>query len=259
MERGRTPIGYSRIMAPVSQQTVPLPWDQFILPIGLWVLTWTVVGAGFVLLVRSGRNYIEGWRETAAYFVAAVAGALWLFSGALQPAVDALRPSHALWLLAGALLQLGTHVVAHRHGSVPERRVREAPHVYWLRMDLRYTISKTFEILFQQTMLVALVRLLADAGLSTRAIVLVAVPVFGLVHIPIARLVGRFFGIYYIVSSLVAAVAMPAVILWRPDGFVLSYLLHVLYYVASQILFWEWGRARTPVETLPHAEKEGVR
>ena len=232
--------------------SIGIPWGELALPVALWVATWIAVGAGFVLLVRRGRDYICGWRTTSVYFAGATLLALWLFADPLHPALEALRPFHLLWFLAGTSLQLGGHAFAHRHGRAPERRIREAPHVYWLRMDLRYTVSKTFEILFQQTMLVALVGFLAGAGLSATTIVLVAVPTFGLVHGPIARLVGRFFGAYYFVSSILAAILMPTVILWRPDGFVLSYLLHVLYYLGSQMIFWDWSRES---ETAPGAEE----
>lgn len=212
-------------------------WAQ----LGLWVAIWTAVGAGFVLLVRRGHDYVRGWKVATPYFALASVLVFLVFRETLAPRLTLLGGRHLLGLAAVFLAGLAAHRIAHRRGRPPERRIRQSPHVYWLRMDPRYAVSKSVELLFQQTMLVALVFTLAGGGLSRVAIVSFAMFVFGIVHLPIARLVGRYFGIYYFVSSLLAAVVFPLVILARPDGFVLSYLLHVLYYAGSQLFFWDWS------------------
>lgn len=214
-----------------------------VLPVLLWIALWVLVGAGFVLLVRRGRDYIAAPGTTSLYFGVAsvVAGAA--FGEWLGPALHGVRAIHLGWFGALLCLQFAAHLVAHRKGNPRDELVRRAPHVYWLRMDWRYLVSKTFEIAFQQTMLVSLVLLLAAHGLSAAQITAIAVPVFGIVHLPIARLVGRFFGFYYLASALVAAAIMPAVVLWKSDGWVYSFTLHFLYYLGSQLAFWQWGRS----------------
>ncbi|MEZ4650849.1 MAG: alpha/beta hydrolase-fold protein [Candidatus Eisenbacteria bacterium] len=217
-------------------------WGDLAAVVLTWVAVWVGIGGGFVLLVRKGLDYVHGWHTTSVYFSLGVAVAALLFRGPLQPVLAALRPADVVWILVGLGIQLGVVWFARRNGRPPEKRITDAPHVYWLRGDPRYAFSKTFEILFQQTMLVALVHALAAAGFGRAMIVLLAVPVFGLVHVPITRLVGRYFGTYYFAFSLVAAVLMPLLILSGPHGFVLSYLLHVGFYAGSQLLFWDWSR-----------------
>lgn len=210
-----------------------------------WVGLWIAVGAGFVLMTRRGYDYIRGWKPTSAYFLALSIVAGMAFGDTLRHALESFRVHHLGFLLGLIVLQFAVHHVAHRFGRPPVRRIERAPHVYWLRMDARYLVSKTFEILFQQTMLWILVLMLREAGFGVRELTLVAVPVFGIVHVPIAMLVGRFFGIYYFVSSLFAGLIFPYVILTWPDGFLWSLICHWGYYLVSQLLFWDWESTET--------------
>ena len=227
-----------------------IAWNDLLVAVLSWVAVWVGLGGGFVLLVRRSWDYIQGWHVTSAYFLVGAALAVALFRAPLHSVVTAFEPFDVSWILVGLGIQLLVVWFARRNGRPPAKRIDDAPHVYWLRGDPRYAVSKTFEILFQQTMLVALVHILAQAGFSRSTIVLLAVPVFGLVHVPIARLVGRYFGAYYFVFSLIAAVLMPLLILSGPKGFVLSYLLHVGFYAGSQMLFWDWSRRDRTLVTI---------
>lgn len=199
---------------------------------------WVAVGVVFVLLVRRGVNYLDRYPITALYFALATIVVATPFRDMLLPLLQELRPFHGVLFL----FVLGLHVFVYhwlpRRLRRPGALIHAYPHIYWLRLDQRYNVSKPVEILFQQTLFVSLVLLFERSGMPRLGWNLLLVGLFASLHIPIVPLVGRYFGLYYLGSSIIAAIVFPAVILWRPDGFVYSYLLHWLYYLASAIFFW---------------------
>jgi len=203
-----------------------------------WMAAWVAVGTVFVLLVRRRVNYLDRYPITAAYFLLATVVVAAPFRELLVPLLHEIHPMHLV--LFGIVLR--AHVLVYRllprRVARPESLIRAYPHIYWLRMDQRYNVTKPVEILFQQTLFVSLVLLLDRSGMPRVGWNLLLVAIFASLHIPIIALVGRYFGLYYLGSSIVAAILFPAIILWRPDGFVYSYLLHWLYYLASAIFFW---------------------
>jgi hypothetical protein len=210
-----------------------------------WMASWVAVGAVFVLLVRRRVNYIDRYPITAAYFALATIVVAIPFRPVISPLLHELRPIHGLFFAIVA----GLHVLVYRWlpGRVdrPEALIRAYPHIYWLRLDQRYNVSKPFEILFQQTLFVTLVLLLERSGWPRIGWNALLIGLFASLHIPIIPLVRRYFGLYYLGSSIVAAILFPAVILSRPDGFVYSYLLHWLYYLASSVFFWTYAPSVT--------------
>lgn len=203
--------------------------------------SWVVVGAVFVLLVRHRVNYIDRYPITAAYFALATVVVAIPFRSVLAPLLHEVRPIHGLFFAVVA----GLHILVYRwlpgRMARPETLIRAYPHIYWLRLDQRYNVSKPFELLFQQTLFVTLVLLLDRSGWPRIGWNMLLLGLFASLHIPIIPLVGRYFGLYYLGSSIVGAILFPAVILSRPDGFVYSYLLHWLYYLASSIFFWTFA------------------
>lgn len=212
-----------------------------------WALVWLATGTVYVFLVRRGIDYVRqpGW--VALYFACASLLAALPFREVLAPRIDALRWWHGALLLLTIFLQVSLYRVGARRWRGSARLIRAYPHIYWLPLDMRYHLSKPFELLFQQTLIVSLVSLLAANGWTVIRIIPVMIGVFALLHVPIIPLVGRFFGMYYLVGSIVAAVLFPAIILAIPDGFVYVYCGHWLFYLASALVFRRFpGWARFP-------------
>jgi hypothetical protein len=203
----------------------------------LWVALWGLVGAGFVLLVRAGFDYIRGFWVTALYFAVGTFVAGRLFWSILEPRVRCLHLEHAVWGAGVIAIYLLVHLWLRRTRVVEESITSRYPHIYWLRLDDRYVFSKVFEILFQQTMVVTLTLFLSREGFRGVPLALFFMVLFAAVHLPIVKLVGPYFGRYYLLSSLGAAALFPFVILRTEDGHAVSYLIHVGYYIVSTILF----------------------
>ncbi|MCA9726495.1 MAG: hypothetical protein KC729_02365 [Candidatus Eisenbacteria bacterium] len=203
-----------------------------------WAASWVLGGAIFVLLVRRGVTYVDYYGVTAIYFALATVAVAVPFRHVLLPLAHQLRPIHAVLLAIVVGLHVWVYRWLPRRIPRPEALIRAYPHVYWLRLDPRYNVSKPFEILFQQVLFIALVLILAGTGWNRLVWNGALIVMFGALHVPIIPMVGRYFGLYYLWSSMVAALVFPAVILAAPDGFVYAYLLHWLYYLASSIYFW---------------------
>lgn len=212
-----------------------------------WALLWVATGTVYVLMVRRGIDYVRqpGW--VALYFAAASFLVALPFREVLAPRLASLRVGHGILLAVTICLQIVGYRFGARRWTAPASLIRAYPHIYWLPMDPRYHVSKPFEILFQQTLVVSLVSLLATHGWSLAGIIPVMVGVFALLHVPIIPLVGRFFGLYYLGASIIAAVAFPWLILARSDGFVFVYCAHWLFYLLSALSFRRFpGWARYP-------------
>jgi hypothetical protein len=220
--------------------------DVTTLHIAVWLATWVGTGFVYVLMIRRGINYVSrpGW--VALYFTAATGLAAWPVREQLLPSLQALRPWHAL-LVGGATAVHVVGILALRAYVGPSELARRHPHIYWLRLDRRYLISKPFEILFQQALVLVLMLLLTERGFSVLACIACFVVLFPALHVPIVPLVGPTFGWYYVTASGVAAVVFPILIAARPDGYVFTYVLHGLFYFASAavITLFARGRAQT--------------
>jgi hypothetical protein len=204
----------------------------------LWGALWLAGGTLFVLLVRRGMTYVDRPLTIAVFFfVLSVLVAL-PFRDLLLPRLAELEPVHGVLVLGLVGFQVGTYAVTRRRLPRPERLIDANRHIYFLRMDDRYLVSKSFEILFQQTLLASLVLVLVDAGLSTSRIVIACVTLFAVAHVPLLKLVGRVFGVFYIVSAAVAAAVFPLLIAGVEAGIAYSYVLHSLFYTLAGVAFW---------------------
>ncbi len=206
--------------------------------LALWLVLWLAGGASFVILVRRGIDYVTRPVRVAATFVVLTLIAVQPFWPLVRTRVTSTAPVTGLAVLGVAGVAVAVHAFLRARLRRPSAFIAAHPHIYWLRLDDRYLVSKPFEILFQQTLLVSLVCLLDARGASTVAIVLGCMTLFGASHVLLFRLVGRLFGWYYLISSLVAAIVFPVLILHLRDGIVWSLSAHWLFYVASAAAFW---------------------
>jgi len=204
----------------------------------LWLVLWLAGGASFVVLVRRGIDYVTHPLRVAAAFVGLTLILVQPFWPLVRTRVAETSPVAGLAIVAVAGIAVAVHALLRTRLRRPAAFIAAHPHIYWLRLDDRYLVSKPFEILFQQTLLVSLVCVLDARGTSTTGIVLACMALFGASHVLLFRLVGRLFGWYYLLSSMVAAVVFPIVVLHVRDGIVWSLSAHWLFYVASAAAFW---------------------
>ncbi len=108
----------------------------------------------------------------------------------------------------------------------------------FIKLDYRYLVSKTFEIIFQQTCIIVLVSLFAQAGYSMFIIMLLFCLFFSVSHVPLFLTSRRRWACYYIVSSALAGFIFPPLILRVPSGYIYSFIVHWIFYISAGVGFW---------------------
>jgi hypothetical protein len=207
--------------------------------LAVWILFWLVVFGLFFVLMKNGITYTKRYGITIGFFVLSTLLAILIFG---VPNTGRIDPLSLVVPVMVYLLAIVLYDVSRKKLQKPRFLLSQYPTQEFLKMDYRYLFSKTFDLLFQQTMIVIGVFLLRDAGFPTSLIMFWFFALFGLIHIPLIKTAGRLFGIYYLVAALVGAIAFPLLILHVPSGIVYSYSVHLLFYTVSSVMFWKHGK-----------------
>jgi len=106
--------------------------------------------------------------------------------------------------------------------------------IYASSLSCRYAISKSFNVLFQQTLILASIFTLLDMGISTFQIIVLFAAGFGIAHIIIVDH-KKPYTLLVIIASFFGGGIFSYLILFFPYGFFYSYLLHWLFLVVLGI------------------------
>lgn len=101
-------------------------------------------------------------------------------------------------------------------------------------LNPHYTISKSFNVLFQQTIVLASIYSLLDMGLKACQIVILFAVVFCIAHIFLVDH-KKPYTLFVIIASFFGGGLFSFVILFLPFGFIYSYLLHWLFLISLGI------------------------
>ncbi|MBI5742786.1 MAG: hypothetical protein HZA25_03030 [Candidatus Niyogibacteria bacterium] len=205
----------------------------------IWFTLWFLFWWGFVyILAPQGVDHLRRYGYAAIYFLAAAATVVYIFTDYFRELGDGFNELPFFWLLILCAADIVVYHALRRARSGQTEFVAHHPHVEFLAMSDRYLISKSAEIVFQQTLIVLLALILRDAGLGLSGIRLIFAIVFTLAHLPLLLIDGWEIGSFFITAAAVASVFFPALILGVHYGFVYSFMLHQAFYVASGIMFW---------------------
>jgi predicted membrane protein len=131
-----------------------------------------------------------------------------------------------------------TYFFSNKFLKRPIRFLEKYSHISYLRLDYRYLISKSFEIFFQQILIVSLVFMLKNNGFDLFWTTIVFAFLFGFGHIPMIRLEKSFFGIFVFIAAIISSFLFPFLILSFQYGFIYTYIAHWLFYTNSGVLYW---------------------
>lgn len=202
--------------------------------LAIFVTGWTV----WIVLLRNGIHYINRFIFTSFYFLGFSVITAVTFRDLLQSIVVNFSSVLLVPVVAVVALFFFTYFLSRRFLKKPEKAMAEQPEDFNLPMDYRYIISKHFEILFQQTTILVLVLLLQKTGLTLAGIVVCFVVLFGVLHVPLIKTTGRFFGLYYTIFAMLSGLVFPTLITQFRYGFAYSFMVHVLFYIATGVFFW---------------------
>jgi hypothetical protein len=212
--------------------------NPVILKLSIWLTLWGVVWLGFHLMNKKGIDFIKYYPVTILYFSTVSAVVILLFLNEFRMLTDTrfeALPFISLLLLV--IINISAHRFIKNNYKKPEELIKKNPNLFFLRLDYRYRASKSFEIMFQQTMIILLIVWLRDLGLSLFSIILIFSLIFGIGHITLIFSMGKRFGSLFIIAAIASAVIFPIPILYLPWGFAYSYITHWLFYIIISLFF----------------------
>lgn len=215
---------------------------QVIIDVVIWVLLWLVGFGLFNFLRKRGMTYTAKPWLVAGYFMVFTGIALIYFYKKLFSLNFFFSRTAVLVLLLTYLIAFLTYYFSHKYLSKPNRLIEKYKDQYFIRMDYRYLVSKSFDIFFQQTLVAVLVILLLLQGLALLEIILIFVFIFGIIHVINIPVAGKLFGIYYFIASIIGALLFPILILNVDGGLLYSYALHFFFYTISAVFFWVYAK-----------------
>ncbi len=182
-----------------------------VLDIVVWILLWIIPFGLLSFITKKGITYNKnyGWLVIFFLFFTLLAG---VYFRDLLKMVDGTFTSIPFVVLVLVYLVTSlAYAFSHKYIQSPSRLIERYPQQFFIQMDYRYLVSKSFDILFQQMMILMLVLWLSQQGFSLSMTML---------------------------FSLLGAVVFPLLVLTVNYGFVYSYALHFFFYTASAVFFW---------------------
>lgn len=201
-----------------------------------WGVAWLLPFAVFhgLLVPRGFGMFGRAW--VSGLWFLACAG---LSAGAYRPLLLTARPAtRARWVLPVLAACLAGFAAVY--ALVPTRwplsaegwRYLEAHQIGLARMDATYLSLKLPELVFQQALILVLVRRLERAGLRGVRLVAWFALVFGGIHTPIVALKG-WAGVPFVLAASGAALVFPPLIAGRRLGVIQAWCVHLGAYVLA--------------------------
>jgi len=209
-----------------------------VLDIGVWILLWVVTFGIFSLLRKRGVTYHKNYVWTIFYFLVFTIVSGLYFKDILVDITAEFTIVPIIILLVVYTMTLIAYYFSHKYLKKPTKLIEKYHDQHFIKMDYKYMVSKTFDIFFQQIMVLILVLGLSRQNFSMTEIILYFILLFGIIHIIGISLSGKLFGTYYLIMSLIGAVVFPTLILNVNYGFVYSFIVHFSFYSVSSVLFW---------------------
>jgi len=119
--------------------------------------------------------------------------------------------------------------------------MKSRKHIFFLKLDPRYLVTCAFEIVYQQTLVIAGIALLASKGVSTQNIIIFFAVGFGLLHTPMFFLGGALWGAYFTIAGVLAGIIFPCLIMHFSQGYIYTFLVHWEFYTLMGVVFWKYG------------------
>ena len=204
----------------------------------IWIFLWFFGWFGWYLIPKHKRDYINNYLIVSLYFCAISLILIYIFRNPLDTLTKNLSVFPVIILAGFFVLNFLTFFLSNTFLRKPIEFIDKYSTVHYLKMDYRYLLSKSFEIFFQQILIVSLVLLLHENGLSVTWITIIFVCMFGFGHIPMLKLCEGFFGTIIFTAGIFSAFLFPYLILIFEHGYIYTYILHWFFYTNTGLLFW---------------------
>lgn len=205
----------------------------------IWIILWSLGWFGFFLLNKKRIDYINKFYISIVYFFSLsilIVVIFWKEFTKLINVEFSIIPFLFVPLLF--IVNIFAYNYIRNNLKKPNQLIKENPQVFFLKLDNKYLASKSFEILFQQILIILLILWLSQLGLSVFGIIISFAILFGLGHSYLIYSRGKLFGTIFTVSSIFSAIIFPILIIYVPWGFIYSYFIHWMFYISAGFFFW---------------------
>ena len=206
--------------------------------ISMWLALWCGSWGIFYVMLSKGINYISRPIFTAVYFSLATLLVIGLYRDILRKTGSRLKsiswPVPSLSLGCGVAVYLIIPLLLFP----PHKLILQHPDMFFLHLDLKYLFAKLFDISFQQTLMVMLIVLLVNRGLSLKRISLICLTLFGSAHLYLLGGNGWVLGGLFVAFSMLAGWIFPPLIMRHKNGIAYTFSLHWMFYVVTGTMCW---------------------
>jgi hypothetical protein len=121
--------------------------------------------------------------------------------------------------------------------SLPAKLVSDKFAPYFLNFSRPFLFTKIADIVFQQLMILILLNIFSEYGLSLAEITFIFVVFFTLMHL-LTLIKQKIYGLYFLIFSFFGSFIFPILIMKVAGGVIYSTALHAFSYLFGRILFW---------------------
>jgi len=211
---------------------------NIILNVIIWLVAWIAIRLIFENFSRKGKSFTDDYVKTSLFFLFISIFTVIIFRQMFANYLVNFSITPVVLLVILFAADAFTYQIMNSKYDCRNKFAKaKSPNAY-LSMDYRYLIAKTLDILYQQLLIFVLVMILASTNLIPALIILLFAILFVAAHIISLRILGSFFGKYFIVASLAAGLIFPTLILYVNTGLVYSFLVHWIFYTLSGVFFW---------------------
>ncbi|OIO40744.1 hypothetical protein COU56_05105 [Candidatus Pacearchaeota archaeon CG10_big_fil_rev_8_21_14_0_10_31_9] len=213
-----------------------------------WLLFWFIGWGGIYALPKMITDYRKNYFFVSAYFLFLSFLMAYYYKDIIYEIYKNISLFSIFLITILFAFNFLSYGLANKYLRKPTDTLLKHADIHFLHLDKRYLISKSFDILYQQILIIVLVFLLKNQGLNLIWISILFALIFGFGHIPAIRLNKSFFGTLIFLASIISSFLFPYLILTFKYGFIYTYMAHWLFYTNTGILFWvmETIRLKTP-------------
>ena len=220
---------------------------RFAIDVLLWLLLWVAGWGVDGLRLRRGINYVTRFPVTSLYFLTLTLVIAFLLRATLTRLTAQFTPTPFIVLALVYLVTIAIYRVGRTRLTRPDQLIARNPYELFLTLDYRYLFSKSFELLFQQIMIVLLILTIHDLTPVMIHVIVIYGVIFPLAHLPIYPFIGtneKAFRVFYLIASVTSAILFPLLIMRVDYGFVYTFAIHLSFYTLAGLILW--GRTERP-------------
>lgn len=199
----------------------------------IWFIGWGI----WVFLVKKNLNYVKTYRIATIYFLFLSIIVLFFYKPYLTFYFHnfpfKLFPFYIVilfFLISSAVYFFAKKIFGNNFLSL-----HLANNLFFATMSFRFLLAKSFDILFQQLLLLSLVLSFRTEGFNILQIISLVTIFFGLSHVFLLGIRSDKITFWFVLASFFAGAIFSSLILLSPYGFIYSYLIHWSFYIAIGI------------------------